>query len=157
MSDPVNPFTVHSGEVVVSVLGTSFNIKQSNRTQDVEVYVKTGKVRMSLENSDQFITLEPEEMGAINDMELVRSDQEDPNYISWKTKDFKFVDAGLLEVLLELEESYHVRIHTDQVELNDMKITTSYSEQSIDAILETIGIAFGLKVSNREDGYYLTN
>jgi hypothetical protein len=38
-----------------------------------------------------------------------------------------------------------------------MKITTSYSEQSIDAILETIGTAFGLTVSLREDGYYLSN
>ncbi len=76
--------------------------------------------------------------------------------MSWKTKDFKFVDAELLEVLQELEESYHVKIHPDQVELHDMKITTSYSEQSIDAILETIGAAFELTVSNREDGYYLT-
>jgi len=157
MSDPVNPFTVHSGKVVVSVLGTSFNIKQLNNTQEVEVYVKNGKVRMTMEKSGQFITLVPEEVGEIKNMNLTRSVQKDPNYISWKTKDFKFVDAELLGVLLELEESYHVKIHTDLVELNDMKITTSYSEQSIDAILETIGLAFGLKVSNREDGYYLTN
>ena len=157
MSDPVNPFTVHSGKVVVSVLGTSFNVKQSNNIEEVEVYVKTGKVRMAMENSGQFITLDPEEIGEIKNLNLTRSVQKDPNYISWKTKDFKFVDAELLGVLLELEESYHVKIHTDLVELNGMKITTSYSEQSIDAILETIGTAFGLKVSNREDGYYLTN
>ncbi|MCK4749217.1 MAG: DUF4974 domain-containing protein, partial [Bacteroidales bacterium] len=74
-----------------------------------------------------------------------------------KTKDFTFVDADLMEVLLELEESYHVEIHTGSLELNDMRITTTYREQSIDAILETIGAAFGLTVSNREEGYYLTN
>ena len=157
MSNPVNPFTVRSGKVVISVLGTSFNVKRSGLAPEVEVFVKTGKVRMSMEHSGQFITLEPGEMGRSESQNLTRSVQKDPNYMSWKTKDFKFVDAELLEVLQELEESYHVKIHPDQVELHDMKITTSYSEQSIDAILETIGAAFGLAISHREDGYYLTN
>lgn len=156
MSDPVNPFTVRTGKVVISVLGTSFNVKKSGHAQKVEVFVKTGKVRMSMENAKQFITLEPGEMGLAESQNLTSSIQKDPNYISWKTKDFKFVDAELLEVLRELEESYHVKIHPDRVELNDMKITTSYSEQSIDAILETIGAAFDLTISHREDGYYLT-
>ena len=157
MSDPVNPFTVRSGKVVVSVLGTSFNVKQNTQESGVEVYVKTGKVRMAFDESDQFITLDPEEVGHTDALNLSRSHQEDPNYISWKTKDFKFVDADLMDVLLELEESYHVLIHTEGVELTDMQITTSYKEQSIDAILETIGAAFGLKVSNKDEGYYLTN
>ncbi|MEN8202936.1 MAG: FecR domain-containing protein [Bacteroidota bacterium] len=157
MSDPLNPFTVRSGKVMISVLGTSFNIKNRTHSSDIEVYVKTGKVRMALEESDRFITLQAEEVGQTADQELARLVQEDPNYISWKTKDFKFVDAKLMEVLMELEESYHVEIHTEGVELNDVKITTSYREQSIDAILETIGTAFGMKVDSRKDGYYLTN
>jgi len=157
MSDPVNPFTVRSGKVMISVLGTSFNVKNRDQSSDIEVYVKTGKVRMAMEESDQFITLQAEELGQSSDQELNRTVQEDPNYISWKTKDFKFVDAELMEVLMELEESYHVRIFVEGIELNDMKITTSYREQSIDAILETIGAAFGMNVSSREDGYYLTN
>ena len=157
MSDPVNPFIVRSGKVVVSVLGTSFNVKQRTLASGVEVYVKTGKVRMAIDESGQFITLETEEMGQADELNLSRTRQENPNYISWKTKDFKFVDADLKDVLLELEESYHVLIHTEGVELTDMQITTSYKEQSIDAILETIGTAFGMKVSNKDEGYYLTN
>ena len=157
MSDPVNPFTVRSGKVVVSVLGTSFNVKQRPQASGIEVYVKTGKVRIAMEESGQFITLDPEELGQTEELNLIRSHQEDPNYISWKTKDFKFVDADVVDVLLELEESYHVKIHTEGVELTDMKITTSYREQSIDAILETIVAAFGMKVSNMDEGYYLTN
>jgi ferric-dicitrate binding protein FerR (iron transport regulator) len=157
MSDPANPFTVHSGKVVISVLGTSFNVKNKKQSIDTEVYVKTGRVRMALEESDQFITLQAEEMGLSSTEELSKRPQEDPNYISWKTKDFKFVDAELREVLMELEESYHVKIHAEGVNLSDMKITTSYRSLSIDAILETIGTAFGMNVSSREDGYYLTN
>jgi transmembrane sensor len=155
MSDPVNPFTVRSGNVVVSVLGTSFNVKRMPETDDVEVYVESGKVRMSLEGSGEFITLEPGDMGLAEGTRLVSSELSDPNYISWKTKDFKFVDEELVKVLRELEESYHVVIHTDGVEPGEMRITTTYREQSIDAILETIGTAFGLTVSKKEEHYYL--
>jgi ferric-dicitrate binding protein FerR (iron transport regulator) len=157
MSDPMNPFTVRSGKVVVSVLGTSFNVKTLTRSDEVEVFVQSGEVRMSVEPISSHMTLKPGEVGISAQNELTREIQKDPNYLSWKTKEFKFVEADLTEVLLELEESYHVRIHSETAELSDMKITTSYSEQSIDAILETIGTAFGLTVSLREDGYYLSN
>jgi len=155
MSDPQNPFTVHSGEMLVSVLGTSFNVKQGEQSSDVEVYVKTGLVRVSMEDSEQFIYLEPEQFGILENRNLSSSVQEDPNYISWKTKDFKFVNSALTEVLQELEESYHVEIQTGDLDLSDMRITTSYSGQSINAILETIGTAFEMSVSQRDNSYFL--
>ena len=156
MSDPQNPFTVSSGEMVVTVLGTSFNVKQLDNPSDLEVYVKTGKVRVALEKSEQYIQLEPEEFGLVESRKLTSSIQEDPNYISWKTKDFKFVNSALIEVLQELKESYHVDIHTEDLDLSEMRITTSYSGQSIDAILETIGTAFEMSVSHKENSYFLT-
>ena len=157
MADPANPFTVHTGNVKVSVLGTSFNVKQVKDTPQVEVYVLSGKVRMSLEETDQTVILEPEEFGLARENQISTSVQELPNYISWKTLDFKFVDTKLTEVLQELEDSYHVKINSGDIDLSQMRITTSYSGQSIDAILETIATAFGLTVSHDMDGYILTN
>lgn len=155
MSDPQNPFTVHSGEMVVSVVGTSFNIKQLDRSSGTEVYVKTGLVKVSIVDSDQFIYLEPEQFGVVENRVLFSLGQEDANYISWKTKNFKFVDSALAEVLQELEESFHVDITAD-VDILDMRITTSYSGQSINAILETIGTAFDMNISQKDSGYFLT-
>ena len=156
MSDPANPFAVHSGGVRVLVLGTSFNVKQVENTPQVEVYVKSGKVQMSLEESDQTVTLEPESFGLADEKQLSSKVMELPNYISWKTKDFKFVDTKLSDVLMELEDSYHVEIESGEVDLSQLRITTSYSGQSIDAILETIATAFSMKVSHEKDGYILT-
>ncbi len=155
MSDPVNPFIVRSGKIVVSVLGTSFNMKEISGTEDVEVFVESGKVRMSMEGSGEFITLEPGDLGHAGGSMVTSSEQTDANYISWKTKDFKFVDEELVNVLRELEESYHVTIHTEEDVLADMRITTTYREQSIDAILETIGAAFDLTVSKKRGDFYL--
>lgn len=156
MSDPANPFTVSSGKVVISVIGTSFNVRGSEDPGEVDVLVESGRVHMSLEGSVEFITLEAGEMGRTSGSRLSVQTLDDPNYIAWKTKDFKFVDAALAEVLLELEESYHVNIHAGDMDLERMKITTTYSQQSIDAILETIGTAFSLTVSKKQQDYYLT-
>jgi ferric-dicitrate binding protein FerR (iron transport regulator) len=155
MSDPATPFTVRSGPVVVSVLGTSFNVKKGEQEEDVEVFVETGKVRMSLEDPDEFITLKPGDLGRAEASALSLQEQSDPNYISWKTKDFKFVDEELGIVLRELEESYHVKIRTEGVPISELRITSTYKEQSIDSILETIGAAFGLNVQKKENLYYL--
>ena len=46
-------------------------------------------------------------------------------------------------------------ISAEDVPLSELRITTTYREQSIDAILETIGTAFGLNVRKREELYYL--
>lgn len=154
MSDPVNPFTVRSGHVMISVLGTSFNVKQAEEA-GIEVFVETGKVRMALESSEQFITLEPGDLGRSEDATLSQIAQNDPNYISWKTKDFKFVDEELGKVLRELEESYHVEIRAEGIQEEKLRITSTYREQSIDSILETIAAAFGLKVQKKEELYYL--
>jgi ferric-dicitrate binding protein FerR (iron transport regulator) len=156
LSDPANPFTVHTGNVVVSVLGTSFNVKQVKDSPQVEVYVKTGKVSMTLDESMQSVSLDPEDFGLASDAQLIHSELEVANYISWKTKEFRFVDTRLTEVLQELEESYHVKIESLDMDLSQRRITTSYSGQSIDAILETISTAFGLTVSHENDAYLLT-
>jgi transmembrane sensor len=156
MSDPKNPFSVHTGKVVVTALGTSFNVKQIHHSSDAEVYVKTGKVKVSMDQSDQVIYLEPEQFGVVTNKTLTSQELDDPNYISWKTKDFKFVNSALTDVLTELEESYHVKIHTEDVDISDMRITTSYSGLSINAILETIGTAFNMNVSQKDNDYILT-
>jgi transmembrane sensor len=156
MSDPENPFTVNSGKVVISVIGTSFNVRETGGPEEVDVLVESGSVRMALKGSEEFIMLEAGELGKASHSRLTRSALDDPNHIAWKTKEFKFVDIELEDVIHELEESYHVRIHVPELVVQNLRITTTYSQQSIDAILETIGTAFGMTVSKEQDEYYLT-
>lgn len=155
MSDPASPFIVYSGRVAVTVLGTSFNVKETNGNQQVEVSVESGKVRMSMEENGQYLNLEAGDRGRSSGGELHMEEQSDPNYLSWKTKDFKFVNKALDEVLPVLEDSYHIRIHSGKVDTGDLRITSTYREQSADAIMETIAAAFGLKVSREGKDYYL--
>jgi len=156
MSDPTDPFIVRSGNVVISVLGTAFNVKKPSGKSGVEVFVESGKVKVSLENSDDFLLLDPGEICMESNGSLSSRPQNEANYLSWKTKDFVFVNENLDLVLRDLENAYHVSISAGDVMSEDLRITSTYSEQSIDAILQTIGTAFGFSVSKKEDQYYLS-
>ena len=47
MSDPNRPFRVNAGKVIVTVLGTSFNIKEAGEDA-IQVFVKAGKVQVDM-------------------------------------------------------------------------------------------------------------
>ncbi|MEX0987775.1 MAG: FecR domain-containing protein [Bacteroidales bacterium] len=143
MEDPARPFTVNTGKVVVTVLGTSFNIKESDK-DNTEVFVEQGKVRMELKNGRNSVTLVPGQLGKANG-DLVATVQENQNYLSWKTKDFKFVDEPVENILGVLEEAYHVEVRSEDMSVSDMRLTTSYSDQSFDAILSTICAALNMQ------------
>lgn len=153
LSDPARPFQVNSGKVTITVLGTSFNIREKT-DESVEVFVQSGKVRMDLADQDQEIILGPGQLGKA-DQKLEATVLEDDNYLSWKTKEFKFVDESLDNILHILEQSYHVKVNAQEVADSNLRLTTSYSNQSFDAILSTICTALDMNFEKEGKVYIL--
>ncbi len=153
MSDPERPFRVNTGKVVVTVLGTSFNVKEVDR-EGVEVFVESGKVRMDIEDDQNSITLGPGQLCMANGA-LESKEQDDLNYMAWKTKEFKFVDEPVGNILDVLEKAYHVSVKADQLPVSDMRLTTTYNDQSFDAILNTICTALDMQYEKDGKDYFL--
>ncbi len=154
MSDPQRPFNVHSGKVIVTVLGTSFNVKESLEENNVEVFVESGFVTVSMNDINESITLEPGQMGTATNR-LTTTAQENENYLSWKTKDFKFVDESIEDILGVLTRAYHVEVNTEDLSLVDMRLTSTYNDQSFDAILSTICLALNMDYKKEGKVYIL--
>lgn len=153
LSDPERPFRVNSGKVTITVLGTSFNIREKT-DRSVEVFVESGKVRVDLADHDNGIILEPGQLGKAG-QELETTVLNDDNYLSWKTKEFKFVDESLDNILHILERSYHVEVDTNALADANLRLTTSYSNQSFDAILSTICTALNMHYEKEGKVYIL--
>lgn len=154
MSDPKRPFRVNAGKVIVTVLGTSFNVKEEVESNEVEVFVESGSVEVTLPVNNQSVMLKPGDLARAAERVEVEA-QSDDNYLSWKTRKFKFVDESVKEILDVLERSYHVDVVTDGVPLEEMRLTTTYDEQSFDAILETICAALNLNYDKEGKVYIL--
>lgn len=155
MANPAKPFKVHTGKVVVSVLGTHFNIKKLPGEAGIEVFVETGTVQLYDTESKNRLILSEGELGLSDESGIRMGELKNLNYLSWKTKKFVFDNEDISSVFRTLESAYHVKIITENLDVQNMRLTSTYMQQSIDAILETLCTAFGLNVERVDKTYYL--
>ncbi len=104
------PFSVHTAMTEVTVLGTSFQV--SEQPDMTEVDVVTGKVRFAAGKEPEPVILTAG-MSASYSNEKKEIDilkEENPNNLSWKTKQLRFNDTPLEKVIRDLNEYYQVEI-----------------------------------------------
>lgn len=148
-SDQDHPFVINTRDVDIKVLGTSFNVNAYSKNAAVEVTVKTGQVAVTKHGEvPSTIILKPGNRGVYKKTEetLEIAREIDKNYLSWKTKSFVFEDQTLLDVSNQLNKVYQAEIIIDSDSLKDSRITTSFEDQSLDAILNVLSATLDLDV-----------
>ena len=70
----------------------------------------------------------------------------DRNYLAWKTKSFVFEDQTLSDVSKQLNKVYQAEIIIASDSLKDARITTTFTDQSLDAILNVLSATLDLEV-----------
>lgn len=148
--NPDKPFIIACGSLKTTVLGTSFNIRATGN--DIEVNVLTGKVALSVEESESNMVLLPNEMGVFdkNELRLVKKVTSDDLTASIKagTKyTMKFEDAPMELVTKEIERKYNVEVHVKNKAINNCLITADFSGQALDMTLHMIGQALEVDYS----------
>ena len=148
-SDPEHPFVINTRDVDIKVLGTSFNVNAYSENAAVEVIVKTGEVAVTRHGEvPRTIILKPGNKGVYKKTEetLEITQEIDRNYLAWKTKSFVFEDQTLLDVSKQLNKVYQAEIIIDSDSLKDARITTTFNDQSLDAILNVLSATLDLDV-----------
>jgi ferric-dicitrate binding protein FerR (iron transport regulator) len=148
-SNPDNPFVINTRDVDIKVLGTSFNVNAYSENAAVEVIVKTGEVAVTRHGEvPRTIILKPGNKGVYKKTEetLEITQEIDRNYLAWKTKSFIFEDQTLLDVSRQLNKVYQTEIIIDSDSLKDARITTTFNDQSLDAILNVLSATLDLDV-----------
>lgn len=150
------PFIIHSNETNVEVLGTSFNVNASG--EQVEVVVKTGQVAVYKQNNkENQVLLIPGESAISGSIGIVKSPNSQPNYRAWLDKKLVFKAMPLSQVINDINHAYHAQITIGDSSLQSLLITTTYQNNTIDEVLESIAVAFNLKVEKQEKSYILVS
>jgi transmembrane sensor len=71
-----------------------------------------------------------------------RTEPENPNYLTWKTKVFSFKDRSLETVCNELESVYDVKFEFVNPTLKSCRLSVAFENQEIDAILKVLTATF---------------
>jgi transmembrane sensor len=147
--DQSRPFIVNTDKIKIQVLGTSFNVNAYKDNAVIEVVVSTGQVAVTKEGEiTERIILKSGNRGIFNtsDQSLKLSIIEDPNFLSWKTRQFMFEDRSLEEIILTINRIYNSNILITCDSLKEKRVTASFNNQSLEAILNVLAATLDLDI-----------
>ena len=164
------PFQIESNQVFTEVLGTSFNIKSWNGTNDpftenasipgqTEVTVTNGKV--SVKAGGRVIQLEQGESGAWNPDAMLMSGPDTGHLthaLAWRNNALSFQNERLMDIFRTLERRFDVKItwSKDVEHLAVNRMTAYYSAPlHLDRILKDISTVKSLHFSRSSEGYHI--
>ncbi len=148
--NPAKPFVVETGNVRVKVLGTVFDLRNYERENKIEVYLKEGKILFysvdKNENILEQIILHPGEKGIYDKTtgSITRSTFGNDNFIAWKTGKLVFVNTPLNEVFPTLEHTYGVKI-VPQKSCAGLRLTAKFTGESVQSVFEALNTVFGIR------------
>lgn len=144
--NPEKPFIIEANEGEVSVLGTSFNVlAPKTNKRFLEVYVESGKVSLKNEATmNKELILEKGDFGRINKNRIENAAQNNPNYLSWKTKKLVFNNTKLNEVVYALERTYACEIDARFSNKSMYELTSTFDNASLETVITSICRALNL-------------
>ncbi|WP_417941634.1 FecR family protein [Flavobacterium sp. RS13.1] len=162
--NPQKPFLVYANEIITKVVGTSFRVRAYSDQPNVEVVVRTGKVKVSSNekagNSKQEFVLLPNEALRILRKDLIFSKisniTEDKSLVSnvgnIEQLSFEFTDIPVGQIFRTIEQAYQIEIDFPEDKLKDCHLTTSLSDQPLSEKLKIICKSIGNETSFEMNG-----
>jgi len=143
--DKEKPFRVFTNGVTITVLGTSFNIRDSETA--TEIIVETGVVRVTDSLHDILLHASEKLVLHKKDTALLKDSTRNELYKYYRTKEFVCDNTPLWQLAASLEEAYDVKIDIPDPRLRDLRINTTFHNASLAQILTIIEETFRIKAT----------
>ncbi len=158
--DETTPFIIETEQLTIKVLGTSFNVKAYKGGAITEVVVSSGKVKVNSKLGEDNVILEAGD--AVNYSTLSNTLKTRKittgNYKAWKTKELEFNNTALSDVIRSIEATYHINIEISaNVETKDKVLNATFSQYSLDHVLESVCTSFNLQYKKQGGVYLIEN
>lgn len=176
--DAALPFTVETEKVTITVLGTSFNVKDYGNEDNVQTTLISGSIQVSLNNdASKKILLSPREKltvmkgqvqrqaagVAVNPLKykvqaLVPLSPTDSNEISetaWMGDKIAFVDEPFGEVAKKMEHRYNVHIFFKNAALKKVVMRGVFEKESVQKALKILQMITPFRYDQAGDSIYL--
>lgn len=167
--NPKKPFFVFANEIVTKVVGTSFRVKAYSDKPDVEVLVRTGKVKVKSNNlaaksdnneiillPNQALRFQRSEMKFNKITDITQDAGLSKSIGSIEQLSFEFTDIPVSQIFETIEQAYLIDIDFPKDKLKDCHLTTSLSDQPLTEKLKIICKSIGNNTSFEMNGNQIT-
>jgi len=139
--DDKSKFVIVNGNVRIEDIGTSFYVNTNKSVGQMEVVLSEGKAVVYFDdNPSGQVVISPGERVDIRVAanNIIKSINEDENYIAWKTRKFVFTNNTLIEVVTLLNKVYQSDIRISGNNINNCRLTAIFDNQSLESVLNVI-------------------
>lgn len=144
----LNPdgFKVHSEEIDINVLGTSFNIRSRRGT--TSVVLNSGKVLVT-DNDKQLLLSAPGDMALYSRKDLVKKQVPVSNYTSWQQQKLQ-LDQVLVSAFFEmLEDDWGYNVQLSDSSLLQKKISGEIDMKDKQVLMDALAIILDANVTQQ--------
>lgn len=148
--DPSRPFTVQLNNAKVTVLGTSFNIR--NTLRSVDLSVNSGKVAFEAISGNKPAILTAG-MGLnynISANNIIRFSSVNQNNAYWLNKEMVFVNASLEQVFESLENCFGVKVKLKDTIRFKHKFNADFKNTELPEILEVLRATYPIQLNLKD-------
>lgn len=154
--DTLKPFSVEGEFCMISVLGTSFNVRTSEKDRTDQVQVISGKVAFADKNKkDVQVILEKGFMAELKNHNITENTIQDYNFLFYKTGELTFSNTSLYELTETLEKFYHCDIEILSSEIKEVNVTTSFKDMSLEDVMNELEIILNISVQKVNSSWQL--
>jgi len=149
-------FVVHSGNVLIDVLGTSFNVREN--TAFTTVTLNTGKIKLSFKNLQETpLILAPGDFVQYRSKsnKIIRKKVNTALYAVWKEERQYLEKVTLQEVAWYIEDTYNYHVKIDNATLAKQQLSGSLQVKDEASLLETLSFALNLKLEKKADTLFI--
>jgi transmembrane sensor len=149
--DTNRPFIITTQNIKIEVLGTAFYVDSRENMSQIQVIVQSGSVAMTAGANK--IVLAANEIGIFekSNGQLVKKQNEDINYLAWKTDVLVFENKNLEAIVFDLNRKFHTQISIANQELKACEINTTFDHKSLEAIVRIIEKTLNIKAETDGD------
>lgn len=147
--DKSKPFVIEINDIKVMVLGTSFNVKDEEG--NTEVVVETGLVRVTRNNQTVELKAGEKLLVEKSDSILQKEQVSDQLHNYYRTKEFVCDDTPLWKLVDVLNEAYNTNIEIGRPALRELRLNTTFVNESLDQVLNIISLTFNIKINRQEE------
>ena len=152
--DAAKPFIIHTGNIVTTVLGTAFNIKEDKGMHTVVVTVTRGKV--SVANGSHLLgVITPNQQISVNTINHAQT-QKSVNAgeaVAWQQNSISFNDITFADAAAQLQQRFNVRISFANEKVKKCRFTGSaLKEEKLDQILKVMCTFNNATYQTKADG-----
>ncbi len=155
--DAKRPFIIKTGIVETKVLGTSFNLRNYQSDNNIDLVVSTGRVSFKAKTGADEAIVTPGNGASISksDKKLIQFSVDDNNAWAWRTGRLKFDNKPLKDVLPDLERLYGIEAKLQSNNLGTCRFSGNFENVKLEEVLQVLQVTMDLEYKKIDKNAYI--